>query len=39
MMGVPPGSGNRMALDMNSDGHKNGDLHRRLATKLISAAH
>jgi hypothetical protein len=39
LMGVPPGSGNRMALDMNLDGHKNGDQHRRLATRLISATH
>ena len=38
LMGVPPGSGNRMALDMNSDGVKNGDQRHRLATKLISAA-
>jgi len=38
LMGVPPGSGNRMALDMNSDGVKNGDQRHRLATKLITAA-
>jgi YVTN family beta-propeller protein len=39
LMGVPPGSGNRMALDLNSDGVKNGDQHHRLATRIISATH
>ena len=35
IMGVPPGSGTRMALDMDLDGVKNGDAPRKPATKHI----
>ncbi len=34
-MGVPPGSGTRMALDTNLDGVKNGDESRKLITRRI----
>jgi hypothetical protein len=36
IMGVPPGSGSRMALDTNMDGVKNGDESHKLATKLVA---
>jgi DNA-binding beta-propeller fold protein YncE len=39
IMGVPPGSGSRMALDTNMDGVKNGDESHKLATKLVAKKH